>query len=81
MTVNAPDSICCYSKSTGHGFSNATDDMAIYFNAKTGPSTGSFVSVIKIDAAPQLCNSPGVVMSFAGILSKIGYAGALPYPG
>ncbi len=74
----APDSICYYSESTGRGFSNASDDLAQYFNAKTGKSTGNTVSIIQVTAAPQLCQSPGVVASFAGLLRNMGYAGAMP---
>lgn len=77
--IIAPDSICYYSESTGLGFSNATDDLAVYFNADTGKSTGQTVSVIMIKAATQLYQAPGVVDSFAGLLRNIGYAGALPY--
>jgi hypothetical protein len=79
-SIIAPDSICYYSESNGIGFSNATNDLALYFNSETGKSTGSTVSVIKINAAPTLCTTPGVVASFAGLLRNIGYAGALPYP-
>jgi hypothetical protein len=79
-SIIAPDSICYYSESNGIGFSNATNDLALYFNSETGKSTGSTVSVIKINAAPTLCTTPGVVASFAGMLRNIGYAGALPYP-
>lgn len=79
--IIAPDSICYYSESTGLGFSNATDDLAVYFDASSGKSTGNRVSIIKIDAATQLCKANGVVASFAGLLRKIGYAGAMPYPG
>ena len=50
------------------------------FNSDTGKSTGSTVSVIKVNAAPTLCKTPGVVASFAGLLRNIGYAGVLPYP-
>ena len=78
--IIGPDSICYYSESNGLGFSNATNDLALYFNSETGKSTGSTVSVIKVDAAPALCKTPGVVASFAGLLRNIGYAGALPYP-
>ncbi|KJS01916.1 MAG: hypothetical protein VR65_07495 [Desulfobulbaceae bacterium BRH_c16a] len=78
--IIAPDSICYYSESNGLGFSNATNDLTLYFNSKTGKSTGSTVSVIKVNAAPTLCKTPGVVASFAGLLRNIGYAGALPYP-
>lgn len=79
--IVAPDSICYYSESTGLGFSNASDDLSVYFDAKTGRSTGRAVSVIKVDALPQLYQAGGVVASFAGLLRNIGYAGALPYPG
>ena len=79
--IIAPDSICYYSENTGLGFSNATDDLAIYFDSSTKKSTGNAVSVIKIEAAPELYEADGVVSSFAGLLHKIGYAGALPYPG
>lgn len=78
--IIVPDSICYYSESNGLGFSNATNDLALYFNAETGKSTGSTVSVIKVNAAPTLCKTPGVVASFARLLRNIGYAGALPYP-
>lgn len=76
--VIAPDSICYYSESTGRGFSNASDDLALYFDASTGKSTGQAVSVIAVKTAPQLYNTPGVVASFAALLRNIGYAGALP---
>ncbi|MES2608666.1 MAG: DUF917 family protein [Pseudomonadota bacterium] len=76
--IIAPDSICYYSESTGRGFSNASDDLAIYFNAATGQSTGKQVSVIQVVTASQLYNTPGVVASFAALLRKIGYAGAMP---
>lgn len=76
--IIAPDSICYYSESTGRGFSNASDDLAIYFDAATGQSTGKQVSVIQVQTAPQLYNTPGVVASFAGLLRNIGYAGAMP---
>lgn len=79
--VIAPDSICYYSESTGLGFSNATDDLAEYFDAKTGRSTGKAFSVIRVEAAPKFRNAAGVVDSFAGLLRNIGYAGALPYSG
>ena len=79
--IIAPDSICYYSESTGRGFSNATDDLAVYFDSVTGKSTGRPVSVIKVDAAPEFYKTTGVVASFAGLLRRIGYAGALPYPG
>jgi DUF917 family protein len=76
--IIAPDSICYYSESTGRGFSNANDDLAVYFDAATGRSTGQTVSVIAVQTAPQLYNTPGVVSSFAGLLRKIGYAGGMP---
>lgn len=78
--IIASDSICYYSESNGLGFSNATNDLALYFNSDTGKSKGSTVSVIKVNATPTLCKTPGVVASFAGQLRNIGYAGALPYP-
>ena len=74
----APDSICYYSEGTGRGFSNASDDLALYFDAATGQSTGVPVSVIRVRTAPQLYQAPGVLASFAGLLRDIGYAGALP---
>jgi DUF917 family protein len=74
----APDSICYYSESTGRGFSNASDDLAVYFDAKTGKSTGNMVSVIRVRAEPQLYEAQGVVASFADLLRNIGYAGAMP---
>jgi uncharacterized protein len=77
--IIAPDSICYYSESTGFGFSNATDDLAVYFDANLGKSTGLPVSVIKVAALPEFYNAAGVVASFAGLLRSIGYAGALPY--
>ena len=55
--IIAPDSICYYSESTGRGFSNASDDLAQYFDAKTGRSTGNQVSVIAVQTAPQLYNN------------------------
>ncbi len=76
--VIAPDSICYYSESTGRGFSNASDDLALYFDPTTGKSTGQMVSVIAVQTAPQLYNTPGVVASFAGLLRNMGYAGAMP---
>lgn len=76
--IIAPDSICYYSESTGRGFSNASDDLAIYFNAATGQSTGKQVSVIQVATAQELYNTPGVVASFAALLRNIGYAGAMP---
>lgn len=74
----APDSICYYSESTGLGFSNASDDLAVYFDAASGTSTGKTVSIIQVATAPQLYNAPGVLPSFAGLLRSMGYAGALP---
>ncbi len=74
----APDSICYYSEGTGRGFSNASDDLALYFDAATGKSTGVPVSVIRVRTAPQLYQAQGVLASFAGLLRDIGYAGALP---
>ena len=68
--IIAPDSICYYSESTGRGFSNASDDLAQYLDAKTGRSTGNQVSVIAVQTAPQLYNTPGVVASFAALLRK-----------
>ena len=76
--IIAPDSICYYSESTGRGFSNATDDLALYFDAATGKSTGRAVSVIEVKTASQLYNTPGVVASFAALLRNMGYAGAMP---
>ncbi|MFI8614275.1 DUF917 family protein [Acidovorax sp. NPDC077693] len=76
--IIAPDSICYYSESTGRGFSNANDDLTLYFNTATGRSTGQMVSVISVQTAPQLYNTPGVVASFAGLLRKLGYAGGMP---
>lgn len=74
----APDSICYYSEGTGQGFSNATDDLALYFDTTTGQSTGVAVSVIRVRTAAALYQAPGVLASFAGLLRAIGYAGALP---
>ena len=76
--IIAPDSICYYSENTGRGFSNASDDLALYFDAATGKSTGRAVSVIAVQTAPQLYNTPGVVASFAALLRNMGYAGAMP---
>ncbi|WP_010461804.1 S-methyl thiohydantoin desulfurase domain-containing protein [Acidovorax radicis] len=76
--IIAPDSICYYSESTGRGFSNASDDLALYFDAATGKSTGQMVSVIAVQTALQLYNTPGVVASFAALLRNMGYAGAMP---
>lgn len=78
--IIAPDSICYYSESTGLGFSNASNDLAVYFDSTAGKSTGKAVSIIKVDAAPQLFQASGVVSSFAGLLQNIGYAGKMPYP-
>ena len=78
--VIAPDSICYYSESTGRGFSNASDDLATYFDASTGKTTGLTISIIKVNATAELYQAAGVVTSFAGLLRNIGYAGALPYP-
>jgi DUF917 family protein len=75
----APDSICYYSESTGLGFSNASDDLALYYDAKTGKSTHQAVSVIKVAALAQLYQAAGVVDSFATLLRTIGYAGQVPY--
>jgi len=79
--IIAPDSICYYSESTGFGFSNASDDLAVYFDSDTGKSTGKTVSVIKVEAAPAFYKAAGVIASFAHLLRNIGYAGALPYAG
>lgn len=76
--VIAPDSICYYSEATGQGFSNASDDLAPYFDATTGRSTGLAVSVLAVRAAPQLYGTPGVLASFAALLRNLGYAGPLP---
>jgi uncharacterized protein len=76
--VVAPDSICYYSEDTGAGFSNATNDLAVYYDFTTNKSTGNRVSVIGITAAPMLNQAPGVRESFAETLRSIGYAGALP---
>lgn len=78
--IIAPDSICYYSESTGLGFSNASNDLAVYFDTSTGRSTGKAVSIVKVDAAAELYKADGVVASFAGLLRNIGYAGAMPYP-
>jgi DUF917 family protein len=77
-SVLAPDSICYYSEATGLGFSNATSDLAPYFDTATGRSTGRAVSVLAVRAAPQLYATPGVVASFAALLRNLGYAGAMP---
>lgn len=76
--IVAPDSICYYSENTGVGFSNATSDVATYYDFSTQQSTGVPVSIIKVVAAPALCATPGVVASFAGLLKQIGYAGVVP---
>lgn len=78
-SIIAPDAICYYSETMGRGFSNATDDLAAFFDFDSGRSTGALVSVIKVDAAPALIHAPGVLPSFAQLLRGIGYAGALPY--
>lgn len=77
--IVAPDSICYYSESTG-GFSNAANDLAVYFDTTTGSSTGKMVSVIKLEAAEAFYSAQGVVSSFSSLLRNIGYAGKLPYP-
>lgn len=76
----APDSICYYSEGSGAGFSNATDDIAQFFDAQAGKSTGRPVSILQVAAHPKLCATPGVMASFAQSLRAIGYAGALPAP-
>ncbi len=78
--IIAPDSICYYSSATGRGFSNAADDLAVYFDSRTGKSTGQPVSILRIAALPQFYQAAGVLSSFAALLRNIGYAGALPYP-
>ena len=77
--VIAPDSICYYSQSTGRGFSNASSDLALYFDSAQQVSTGKMVSVIKVPALPQFYQARNVSSSFASLLRRIGYAGALPY--
>ena len=77
--IVAPDSICYYSEDTGRGFSNASNDLAVYYDFKSGKSTGRRVSVIKLKAAAQLSAAPGVVDSFAALLRQIGYAGVVPH--
>ncbi|MHB1677166.1 MAG: S-methyl thiohydantoin desulfurase domain-containing protein [Sulfuriferula sp.] len=77
--IIAPDSICYYSESTARGFSNATNDLEQYFDARVGKSTGKAVSVIKVAAVRKYYKSAGVIASFAGLLRNMGYAGALPY--
>ncbi len=76
--VVAPDSICYYSEWSGRGFSNADNDLAQFFDAATGTSTGKPVSILKIATDPMLYATPGVKASFAQLLRSIGYAGALP---
>lgn len=76
--IVAPDSICYYSESTGRGFSNATNDLAQYYDFNAKKSTGRTVSLIKVATAPELYRAAGVVASFAGLLRQIGYAGAMP---
>jgi DUF917 family protein len=77
--ILAPDSICYYSEDDAAGFSNATDDLAAYYDFSRNCSSGKKVSVIKVVAVPQLAATPGVLASFANLLRSIGYAGALPY--
>ena len=79
-SIIAPDSIRYYPESHGLGFSNATNDLALYFHSATGKSTGSTVSVIKVNVAPTFCKTPGMVASFGRLARNIGYAGALPNP-
>ena len=76
--IIARDSICYYSESTGRGFSNASDDRAQCFGPTAGPQHRRQVSVIALQTAPQLYNTPGVVASFAALLRNIGYAGGMP---
>jgi uncharacterized protein len=78
--VIAPDSICYYSESTGQGFSNASGDLKPYYDASQKCSTGVPVSVLAVQAAPQLYGTAGVVASFAALLRSLGYAGAMPWP-
>lgn len=77
--ILAPDAICYYSEDEAAGFSNATDDLAVYYDFSAQRSTGKKVSVLKVAAAPQLMASSGVMASFASLLRSLGYAGALPY--
>lgn len=77
--VVAPDSICYYSEAEGAGFSNATDDLAVYYDFAAARSTGKPVSLIRVAAAAELVAAPGVLASFADLLRAIGYAGALPH--
>jgi len=76
--IIAPDSICYYSEDEVAGFSNATPDLAVYYDFSTNQSTGKKVSLIQVTAAAQLVATPGVLQSFATLLRSIGYAGALP---
>ncbi|MEC5398801.1 S-methyl thiohydantoin desulfurase domain-containing protein [Uliginosibacterium sp. H1] len=76
--IIAPDSICYYSEDEKAGFSNATPDLAVYYDFTTGQSTGKKVSLVQVTAAPQLVSTPGVMESFTTLLRAIGYAGALP---
>jgi DUF917 family protein len=76
--IVAPDSICYYSADEGAGFSNATDDLALYYDFARGRTTGKRVSVIRVAALRQLTATPGVMQSFAGLLRSLGYGGALP---
>ena len=57
--IIAPDSICFYSESTGLGFSNSTDDLAVYFDASTGKYNGQTVSIIMVKAAPLFYQANG----------------------
>ena len=68
--IIAPDSICYYSESTGCGFSNASDGRAQCFGPTAGPQHRRQVSVIALQTAPQLYNTPGVVASLAALLRK-----------
>ncbi|MDQ8023793.1 MAG: DUF917 family protein [Moraxellaceae bacterium] len=76
--IIAPDSICYYSEDENAGFSNATPDLALYYDFTANQSTGKKVSLIQVTAAPQLVATPGVMASFTSLLRAIGYAGALP---
>jgi uncharacterized protein len=76
--IIAPDSICYYSEDEAAGFSNATPDLAVYYDFTANKSTGKKVSLIQVTAAAQLVATPGVMQSFATLLRSIGYAGALP---
>lgn len=77
--IVAPDSICYYSESQGAGASNATPDLAVYYDFERGQTTGQVLSVIQVAADPRLLATPGVLDSFAALLRSIGYAGALPH--